>query len=377
MIYFWQQKEFPNFQFQPSNFTNQIENFTLLLGEINGLFQNISIEEQQEIFIQFAIFEAIKTSEIEGEYFSREDIMSSIQNQLGISTNFISKDKKAQAVSALMLQVRADYSRPFSIEMLKKWHSILMQYNLGINEGNWRKSIEPMQIISGRYGNISVHFEAPPATAVPILMQQFEDWYNYFAIDSLGLVGNAMFRSALAHLYFETIHPFEDGNGRIGRALSEKTLVDKLEKPLILSLSKSIEKNKKEYYSELKNAQRQQDVNQWISFFFNILIEAQNEVLATVYFSVKKAQFFDKFKEKLNQRQLKVISKMMEYGIDGFKGGMTAKKYISLTKTSKATATRDLQDLFEMGVFTKHGFGRAVSYQLRGLQIDENSITKL
>jgi Fic family protein len=365
MEYFWQHNEFPNFHFKIDEFTSYFQEFAVQLGEVNGLFVNVSEINKKEIILQIIIAEALKTSEIEGEYFSREDVMSSLQKQLGISDNTsVSKDKRANAISELMLQVRNDYQTPLTLQMLKAWHQTLMKVDKTVKEGEWRSSTNTMQIISGRAGKIEIHFEAPPSKNFPKLLIEFEKWYQNFPYHEIGQIGRAMLRSALVHLYFETLHPFEDGNGRIGRALAEKSLAETLEKPVMISISKKIEEDKKEYYEALKHAQRTQDVNNWLRYFFTILIEAQKEVKETVLYVIEKAIYFDRFKNKLNDRQLKVIQKMTEKGKHSFEGGMTAKKYIGLTKTSKATATRDLQLLFEIGAFVREGEGRSVRYMV-------------
>jgi Fic family protein len=229
-----------------------------------------------------------------------------------------------------------------------------------------------MQIISGRVGKIDVHFEAPPSKDLPKLLNDFERWYQNFAYHEIGQIGRAMLRAALAHLYFETVHPFEDGNGRIGRALAEKALAETIEQPIIISLSQKIEENKKAYYQTLKLAQKNQNITSWLHYFFAIIIEAQKEVKETVLFVVEKAVYFDTFKNLVNERQLKILQKMTEKGKDGFEGGMTAKKYITITKTSKATATRDLQHLVQMGAFLKQGEGRSVKYYINWLTISKS-----
>ena len=365
MDYFWQQTDFPNFQFKVDDFISQIQEFATEFGEVNGLFVNVSEEDKSELLLQVVLSEALKTSEIEGEYFSRAAVMSSLQKQLGIlDAPIVSKDKRAQAISTLMLQVRKDYQHSFSLAMLKEWHCTLMKFDKTVKEGEWRSSTEPMQIISGRTGKVEVHFEAPPSTELVNLLTGFEKWYRHFPYHEIGQIGRAMLRSALVHLYFETLHPFEDGNGRIGRALAEKALAETLEKPILVSLSKKIEENKQAYYETLKQAQRKQDVSDWLRYFFTILIEAQKEVKETVLYVVEKALFFKRYHHQLNERQTKVLQKMTEKGKSGFEGGMTAKKYISITKTSKATATRDLQFLFEIGALIRAGDGRNVKYHL-------------
>ena len=365
MNYFWQHNEFPNFHFKIEECFSHFQEFATQLGEVNGLFVNVSEINKKEIVLQIILSEALKTSEIEGEYFSREDVISSLQKQLGISNDTIpSKDKRANAISKLMLQVRNDYQNPLKLQMLKEWHQTLMKDDKTVKDGEWRSSEDPMQIISGRVGKIEIHFEAPPSKDLPKLLIEFEKWYQNFPYQEIGQIGRAMLRAALIHLYFETLHPFEDGNGRIGRALAEKALAETLEVPVMISISKKIEEDKKEYYKALKRAQKTQEVSNWLHYFFNILIEAQKEVKQTVLYVIEKALYFDRFKSQLNERQIKAIQKMTEKGKYSFEGGMTAKKYIVINKTSKATATRDLQLLFEIGAFIREGDGRSVKYTI-------------
>jgi Fic family protein len=173
-------------------------------------------------------------------------------------------------------------------------------------------------------------------------------------------------RSALAHLYFETIHPFEDGNGRIGRAIAEKTISQRIGRPVLLALSKTIEANRAAYYNALKTAQRSNEITEWIIYFVDVIIAAQTDAEQQIDFALKKARFFDDFRDKLSDRQTKVIKRVLEEGPEGFKGGITARKYGSLTKISKATATRDLQHLLAIGalLISNEGGGRNTSYML-------------
>jgi Fic family protein len=274
------------------------------------------------------------------------------------------KDKRAEGAAQLMLEVRKSFNHPLSLDMLQTWHGMLMASIRNISPGEWRKGLAPMQIVSGAYGREVVHYEAPPSSEVPREMEQFVQWYNKAVFPLKGEVAEAVLKSAVAHLYFESIHPFEDGNGRIGRAIAEKALSQSVGRPVMLSLSKIIEQNKTAYYAALKEAQRSLDITAWINYFASVILEAQRDAKATVQFTLKKAQFFDQYKYQLNERQLKAVNKMLEKGADGFEGGMTAKKYTGMTKTSKATATRDLQELQVMGVFVQEGAGRSIRYQL-------------
>lgn len=364
-MYIWKLDKFPDFTFQTEKLQLFVQHFALELGEANGILNTFSPEIRQEVFTELMLAEAMKTSEIEGEYFSREDVMSSLKVNLGMKDFHLStRNKKANAIAQLMIEVQKNSNTPLTEDLLLHWHKILMDSEKGISAGLFRTGTEPMQAVSGRYGDFTVHYEAPPSGDLPKLISQFLNWYHTFDQKDLGKIGEAMLFSALVHLYFETLHPFEDGNGRIGRALAEKALVEKLKLPVFLSLSKAIEKDKKRYYSELKKAQRDLRITDWMMYFFNILQDALSDSKQVVLFTLKKANFFDRFKSELNDRQLKAVYRMMEKGGIPFEGGMTASKYMSLNKTSKATATRDLQHLNDIGALTKIGAGRSVSYQL-------------
>ena len=263
-----------------------------------------------------------------------------------------------------MIEVRKNYDEPLTLEMILDWHKVLMTRQNNISGGALRSSSEPMQVISGQYGNIQVHYEAPPSKDLPQLLEQFFQWYSSFEESTLGAIGEAIILSGLVHLYFETLHPFEDSNGRIGRAISEKVLAEKLQSHLFISLSSSIDKNKSFYYDEIKKAQRNLEVTDWLIYFIDILIHALKETIEVVQFMRKKTEFYDRYNASLNERQRKAINKMFNEGVSGFKGGMTAKKYISINKTTKSTATRDLQELVDINIFVRKGAGRSTSYDL-------------
>lgn len=364
MIYHWQLKDWPNFTYNTEKLQQISIAFAQEFGIANGLNLGLSEGLKQEALIEILLEEAIKTSEIEGEYLSREDVMSSIKNNLGLQLNDTSKDKRAQDIAKLIVNINQNIKKPLSIQLICNWHHILMQQNRFIKAGIWRTGKEPMQIISGAYGKQVVHYEAPPSIQVPAEMEGFIEWYHQWKSTKNDDISKALLKSAIAHLYFESIHPFEDGNGRIGRVLAEFTLSQTLKNPVLISISKSIEKNRKLYYEQLKTAQRSLDITEWINYFTAILLDAQKDAKDVISFTLKKAKFFDKYLGKLNERQLKVINKMLEKGITGFEGGMTSKKYMAITKTSKATATRDLQYLYEFGILMQEGGGRSVKYML-------------
>ena len=364
MKYNWQHKNWPKFTYDASKIDNIVIEFALETGQVKGMIDGLTKEFQQETILQFMISEAIKTSEIEGEYHSRQDVMSSIQKRLGIHytpTNI--RDIKAKGIAELMVEVREDHATALSENLIKGWHQILFSNAQYIKGGYYRTGTEPMVIISGSIGKEIIHYEAPPSETLPGEMNQFVNWYNSYQMNS-NTIKESLIKTAIAHLYFESLHPFEDGNGRIGRAIAEKCLSESLGRPLILSISTSIEKDKTAYYNALKKAQRTLEITEWIYYFSQIILNAQKHAKTIIRYTLEKVKFLDRFKPQLNERQIKVITKMMEYGIEGFKGGMTAKKYVSITKTSKATATRDLQDMVEKQCLILKGAGRGVHYKL-------------
>jgi Fic family protein len=208
-----------------------------------------------------------------------------------------------------------------------------------------------------------VHFEAPPTKQVPDEMDLYVGWFGMTAPDGEEPLP-ALTRAGLSHLYFESIHPFEDGNGRLGRALAEKSLAQNMGQPSLIALAYSIERERKAYYDQLERHQQTLDVTPWLKWFAEAVLSAQQVTLNRVGFFIAKARFYDQHRDQLNARQAKVIERMFREGPDGFKGGLSAENYISITGTSRATATRDLQDMVEMGGLTRIGELRYTRYRL-------------
>lgn len=365
MVYNWQNKEWPHFKFQLEELQFILLELAEEVGVTSGYVQGLTDDVKLDALLQIMLAEAIKTSAIEGEVMSREDVMSSIKNNLGVNTSPVKvADRRATGIARLMTEVRDTYQEELSIKTLKKWHELLMSHEKNIIVGDWRKGEEPMQVISGASGREIVHFEAPPSSSVADEMEQFVNWFNTFSFHEQTKTVHAVLKSAIAHLYFETIHPFEDGNGRIGRAIAEKALSQSLGYPVMISLSKTIDDDKKAYYNALKEAQSSLEITNWIKYFIELVIDAQKDAKSLFQFILSKSRYFDRFKDSFNERQLKAIKRMLDEGETGFEGGMTAKKYINIVKTSKATATRDLQELNEIGALRLEGAGRSVRYHL-------------
>jgi Fic family protein len=366
-MYNWQQKGWPRFVFSLESVDDQILVFSEKLGRVSGLLEGLTETSKQDVVVDIILAEAMKTSEIEGEYPNRKDVLSSIRKNLGLhqAVEHIA-DKSAAGLGELMIDVRTTFKELLTEEKLFAWHTMLLGQHKGIAVGRWRTHTEPMQVISGALGKTKVHYEAPPSSRVPKEMKEFINWFNETGPGGKNEIKKAPVRSAIAHLYFELIHPFEDGNGRIGRAIAEKALSQTTGRPVVLSLSSTIESNKMLYYESLEAAQRSMEITPWMKYFVQVCLDAQTETEVQIDFTLRKAKFFDRFKDQFNDRQLIVIKRMLEEGAKGFEGGMNARKYIGLTKTSKATATRDMQELLDIGAFILAGKagGRSTSYMV-------------
>jgi Fic family protein len=365
MRYNWQQKDWPHFTYKLMGAEDNLFSFAEKTGHITGIVKALPEETQLQAVIDMMVSEAIKTSEIEGEYLSRKDVLSSIRKNLGLTSSpeYI-QDKRADGIGLLMIDVRNTYKDDLTKEKLFAWHSMLLPVSKGIEVGKWRTHEEPMQIISGAMGKHKVHYEAPPSAQVPREMDRFISWFNDTAPGGKSEIKKAPVRAAVAHLYFECIHPFEDGNGRIGRAIAEKALSQGIGRPVLLSLSRTIEASKQAYYDALKETQRSNEITPWVNYFVKTVLDAQIEAEAHINFTLQKVKYFDRFKDQLNERQLTVIRRMLEEGPGGFEGGMNARKYVSMTKASKATATRDLQELLAIGAFIAVGASRSTRYEI-------------
>ena len=257
-----------------------------------------------------------------------------------------------------------NYATPLTDETMFAWHRMLMSGDRAIKViGGYRTHAEPMQVVSGPDYRHAVHFEAPPSERVPDEMKRFVSWFNDTAPGAKTPLP-ALTRAGIAHLYFVCIHPFEDGNGRIGRALAEKSLAQNLGQPSLIALAYTIERKRKDYYDALERNNKDNEITDWLKYFAGTVLEAQDNTIERVDFYVAKARFYERLRGKLNERQEKVIARMFGEGIDGFKGGLSAENYITIAKTSRATATRDLQDLVEKGALTRTGELRHTRYYL-------------
>jgi len=306
----------------------------------------------------------LKTSEIEGEYLDRDSLQSSIKRNLGLAVDRRKVPPAEYGISEMMVDLYQNYHKPLNHHQLYAWHEMITNGRRDLSDiGRYRTHDDPMQIVSGRLDRPKVHYEAPPSKKIPHEMDQFITWFNAIhgknKEEMLPLA-----KAGIAHFYFETIHPFEDGNGRIGRAIAEKSIALSINQPSLLSLSHTITKNKKQYYAMLEKHNQTLEITDWLVYFGQTIIEAQAETIRIIDFLIEKTKFFDRHKSVLNPRQIKVVKRLFEAGPSGFVGGLSANNYTSIAKTSASTATRDLADLVERKILTKTGSLRSTRYSL-------------
>lgn len=356
----WQLPDWPHFSYEKESLLEQEKQFLLNVGSAFAFLKNIGDAERVEFLVEILSNEGVGSSKIEGETLDRESLQSSIKKHFGLQTSLMKEKRKESGMAKLLCDIYETFDEPLSEKMLCQWHRNLFQNETALfDPGQFRVHDEPMQIVSHRLDKVKVFFEAPPSKQIKKEMAQFIHWFNHSRKKNLVLE-----RAAIGHLYFESIHPFEDGNGRIGRALIEKMLSQEIGKPILISISKEFEKRKKEYYAALESCNCTLEIQPWLNFFADALLKAQKESINQLFFLIKKSKMFYLLAERLNPRQEKVLLRLFAEGPSGFIGGLSAEKYIAITKTSKATATRDLQGLVEMGALIKTGELRHTRYWL-------------
>ena len=245
------------------------------------------------------------------------------------------------------------FGEPLNEDTLRSWHEMVTRGRRDLRRvGRYRAHDEP-----------TVHFEAPPSSRVRTEMRAFIDWFNRTAPSDRAPLP-ALTRAGIAHLYFESIHPFEDGNGRIGRAISEKALAQGIGGPTLTALAATILARRRDYYAMLETSNKSNDIGHWLAWFAGIALEAQQRTQAQVEFLIDKAKLLDRLRGKLNDRQQRVLLRVLAEGPAAFRGGLSAGNYVSIAKTSPATARRDLADLVQKGAFTRTGERRHARYHL-------------
>ena len=360
----WQTPDWPNFKWDRSQMSAAEEQFLIGAGVVIGTAKHLGEDERNQLLVEVMSGEALTTSEIEGEILNRASVQSSIQRQLGLAADKRRATPAEQGIAEMMVDLFRSSAEPLSNEMLYRWHRMVASGRRDlIDIGRYRTGKEPMQVISGRIGAQKVHFEAPPSKRVPSEMKRFIAWFNQTMPQGAEPL-SAITRAGIAHLYFESIHPFEDGNGRIGRAVAEKAMAQSFGQPLLVALATTILAHQKSYYEALERANKRVDVNEWLTWFADIALEAQRRTITQVEFLIAKTKLLDRLRDRINDRQQKALLRIFREGPDGFKGGLSAGNYSTITGASPATTTRDLSDLTEKGALVRTGERKHARYAL-------------
>ena len=360
MSWNWQKKHWPNFTYDASQLEPLEREFSRLLGTVTGTMKHFKEDDKDQLVVQFLSMEGVKTAEIEGELLDRDSVQSSIRRKLGLSTAKRNVQPAEAGMAQMMVAVYQTYAARLTKRELDSWNAALTQQRVDLESiGAYRIHDDPMQVVSGGMGNETVHFEAPPSKDVPRHMAVFIEWFN----DSLKTLP-PLTRAGIAHLHAVSIHPYEDGNGRMARALAEKALSQSIGAPALSGISRQIVAKKSLYYDALEQNNQELEITDWLLYFGKTLIAAKQYVLASVERVLQKSVIYRKYAKELNERQKKAIDRIFEAEPEGFAGGFSAAKYITITKAKRATATRDLQKLVELGILRQTGQRRHARYCL-------------
>jgi Fic family protein len=333
-------------------------------GRLIGQMEALGFTVKEEAVLRTLTEDVVKTSEIEGEKLDADQVRSSLARRLGMDIGGLTAaDRNVEGVVEMMLDASRHYDQPLTESRLFAWHAALFPTGRsGMNRievGAWRDDrAAPMQVVSGPVGRERVHFEAPPAARLAEDMRRFLDWFNG------DTTTESVLKAAQAHLWFVTIHPFDDGNGRIARAIADMTLARSEESPQrFYSMSAQIRQERSDYYRILERTQQgTMDVTPWVEWFLGCLTRAIEGAHVTLAGVMAKARFWEKLRDvPLNERQRLVINRLL----DGFEGNLTTSKWAALARSSQDTALRDIQQLVEHGVLVRNpAGGRSTSYSL-------------
>lgn len=369
-----QKDNWPEFTWNSNDFLDLLSEARNLQGRLIGKMETLGFDLRNEALLDTLTLDVLKSSEIEGEFLNPDQVRSSIARRLGMEiAGAVEADRNVEGVVEMMLDATQKCFDPLTADRLFDWHAALFPTGRSgmykITVADWRKDTTgPMQVVSGAMGKEKVHFQAPDSDLVEKEMTRFIDWFNNSKVD-------LVIKAAIAHLWFVTIHPFEDGNGRITRALTDMLLAQSdRSNQRFYSMSAQIRLERKQYYEILEKTQKGNlDITDWIVWFLNCLINAlksTDSILTRVLF---KAEFWQKHIDTaINDRQRKLLNKLM----DGFDGKLTSSKWAKIAKCSKDSAVRDINDLIEKGILQKESAGgRSTNYELIRMPAGNNKYT--
>jgi Fic family protein len=361
----WEKEGWPHLTWDEARLSMQLANVSREQGRLLGKMEALGFDLRREAHLRTLTEDVVKSSEIEGEKLKRDQVRSSIARRLGMNiAGLVQVDRDVEGVVEMMLDATGNFEQPLTAQRLFGWHAALFPTGRSgmtrINVGTWRdNSNEPMQVVSGSIGREKVHYEAPPAKRVPDEMASFLQWFEQPGdLDALLVAG-------LAHLWFVTIHPFEDGNGRIARAIADMALArSEGSRQRFYSMSSQIRHERNDYYAALEQTQKADtNITAWQDWFLGCLLRAIKSSEDTLGAVMHKANFWDRFaRQPFHERQVKLLNKLL----DGFEGKLTTTKWAKIAKCSQDTAYRDILDLMDRGALKKDsGGGRSTSYSLR------------
>jgi Fic family protein len=362
----------PTFRWDHSILAADLSRVHHLQGKLIGRMETLGFQVREESTLQTLTEEVVKSSEIEGEKLDPDQVRSSIARRLGMDIGgMIPSDRSVEGVVEMMIDATQSFHAPLTEDRLFGWHSALFPTGRSgmkkIIVGNWRDDAKgPMQVVSGPIGREKVHYEAPAADRLPKEMKAFLTWFES------GKKTDPLLDAAIAHLWFVTIHPFDDGNGRIARAIADLALARYDNSPQrFYSMSSRIRAERARYYDVLEATQKGDlDITLWLRWFLACMKAALNEADETLQGVIKKAQFWQQINDlSVNERQRKVLNRLL----DGFDGRLNLSRWASITHTSKSTAGRDLDDLVERGILVSVGAGRSTSYELADFKEDSSN----
>jgi len=363
-VFIYQQDGWPAFVWNSDEIISLLSEARNLQGRLIGKMESLGFDLRKEALLDTLTLDVLKTSEIEGEYLNASQVRSSIARRLGIEiAGLVASDRTADGIVEMMLDAIQNCFEPLTTERLFNWHAALFPAGRSgiykITVADWRKDTTgPMQVVSGAMGKEKVHFQAPNSFLLDREMNLFLDWFNK------GAEMDLVIKAAVAHLWFITIHPFDDGNGRIARAITDMLLArsDKSTQRFY-SMSAQIRLERKKYYEILEKTQKGDlDITRWLRWFLNCLINALKSTNAVLVKVLLKADFWKMHSETtMNERQKKMLNKVL----DGLEGKLTSSKWAKIAKCSKDTAIRDINDLIEKGILRKEtAGGRSTNYEL-------------
>lgn len=367
----WEYAQYPDLPYQAEALINEVDNTSKNIGKLSTLIEILDQSKEQNIAVETFIEEIIASHAIEGECLNYDSVRSSVRKRLDKSFNLgeDSSTHHTDALTSLLIDSNLNH-KPLTLERLHKWHTSLFIGGYSslledIQVGIFRK-YDDMEVVSGAHGREKVHYRALPAARIEEDIEKLLEYVNNSS-------DNPYIKSAKAHLWFVSIHPYDDGNGRVARVIADYILSKNVNLEYkYFSISSAIQLDKKGYYEALENSQnllynREYDFTKWITWHTQTLRASVDLGLKKVEIVVQKAKFWNKVnQEELNARQIKVLNKLLEYPKDEFEGGLSTKKYMSMTKVSKPTAFRDMQELVKFGYIqqVKGTAGRSVKYGL-------------